>query len=642
VAAIRPAFLEDPQLRLIMFGGKGGVGKTTCSVATALHLAQRFPERAFVLASSDPAHSLFDSLDGTPLPDNLTYRELDFRQSLDEFKRQHAQHFRDIALRGTFLDDDDISRFLELSIPGFDELMAFLDIARWFQDSRGACMVVDTAPTGHTLRLLELPELMRMWIGAFDAMLAKHRYLARLYGTGDRRDASELFLEELQTSVDRLAALLSDPLHCRFVPVMLAEMMSVNETERLIARLADRKIAVTEILVNRLYPLNALCPVCQDAAQHQRSPLRECSVRFAGRALWGIPLRGGEVRGEAALAGFWDEVQQVQEPRGSERAAACVPPRVEQPIAVPGASVRLLLFAGKGGVGKTTLACATALGLGSSCAGRRTLLFSTDPAHSLGDRVGVPIGPQPVPLVPGVWAMEVDAEAEFVALKQRYLAEVEGFFDALLGRAGLDLEFDHEVIQRLLDLSPPGLDEVMALLRVVALFETGEYDLFVLDTAPTGHLIRLLETPELIDRWLKAVFGLFLKYRQVFRLPKIVDYLVGLSKQLKILRALLADPLQTQLYAVSILTEMALAETRDLVTACQAAQVHVPVLFLNLATPPGDCPLCRSAAAVEAGVRQQFAQRWPGLSQTVVYRCSEPNSLARLTELGHALYQLRC
>lgn len=638
MAAIQPSFLEDDELSLILFGGKGGVGKTTCSVATAIHLAKRSPQRAFLLASSDPAHSLFDSLAGSPLPANLEYREIDFRQSLERFKLAHSRHFRDIALRGTFLDEEDISRFLDLSTPGFDELMAFLDIASLLQDRAYACMVIDTAPTGHTLRFLELPDLMRTWIGAFDAMLAKHRYLAQLYGNSDTRAASDVFLEELLTSINRLAELLSDPVHCRFVPVMLAETMSTNETERLITRLNKLSIAVTDVLVNRLYPLQSDCPVCREARRRQQRELQGCEVRFAGLSLWGLPLYGDEVRGAGRLAGFWDGIDVVRDPTGPEPPPVRLPPRVDRPAPLPGPALRFLLFAGKGGVGKTTLACASSLCLAREYPDKRILLFSTDPAHSLADCLGLEIGPQQVPLAPGVWAMEVNAEAEFAELKERYVAEVEGFFDTLLNGAGMDLEFDHEVVQRILDLSPPGLDEVMALLRAVALFEANEYDLFVLDTAPTGHLIRLLETPELIDRWLKAVFGLFLKYRKVFRLPRIVDYLVGISKQLKLLRSLLGDPRRTQLFAVSILTEMALAETTDLLNACRDAGVHVPALFLNLATPPSSCPLCSSVAAAEALVGTHYDQILGSVHQSVVYRCNEPRQLERLAELGQALY----
>jgi len=92
--------------------------------------------------------------------------------------------------------------------------------------------------------------------------------------------------------------------------------------------------------------------------------------------------------------------------------------------------------------------------------------------------------------------MEIDAEAEFAVLREQYAVEVTEFFDRLLADQGLvDLEFEREALERMLDLVPPGLDELMALARVVALLEPGRDDLLVLDTAPTGHFVRLLELP---------------------------------------------------------------------------------------------------------------------------------------------------
>src|SRR3989304_745553 len=109
-----PAFLRDCAPRLLLFGGKGGVGTTTCATATALTLAGRWPESSYVLVSTDPAHSLADSLAGSPLPPNLPLVELDAGQRLAAFKSAPGRTLKEIAARGTFLAADDISRFLDL------------------------------------------------------------------------------------------------------------------------------------------------------------------------------------------------------------------------------------------------------------------------------------------------------------------------------------------------------------------------------------------------------------------------------------------------------------------------------------------------------------------------------------------------
>ena len=164
----------------------------------------------------------------------------------------------------------------------------------------------------------------------------------------------------------------------------------------------------------------------------------------------------------------------------------------------------------------------------------------------------------------------------------------------------VDIPFDRQVMEQVLDLSPPGLDEIMALLRAIEFREQGRYDFFVLDSAPTGHLLRLLELPELIDLWLKTFFRLLLKYRLTLRLLGLSRKFIKISRQLKVLRSLWRDPARTGLYAVSILTEMAFQETSDLLAVCGRLEMSVPVLFLNLATPARDCPLCAALNRREA------------------------------------------
>ncbi|HCF56768.1 MAG TPA: hypothetical protein DFS52_02065, partial [Myxococcales bacterium] len=251
-----------------------------------------------------------------------------------------------------------------------------------------------------------------------------------------------------------------------------------------------------------------------------------------------------------------------------------------------------------GGVGKTTLACATAIRLAREAPQRRILLFSTDPAHSLADCLDRPVGPQMTAVTAGLVALEMDAAADLEALKRQYRQEIDELFGALLG--SFDAPFDRAVMERLIELAPPGLDEIMAVTDAMGFL--AEYELLILDSAPTGHLVRLLEMPQLVDDWLKAFFELFLKYREVLRMPSMAERLVQLSKELRGFRALLRDPARAALYAVSIPTRMALEETRDLLSACGRIGVSVPVLFLNLRTPPSECEFCARRAGQERDI----------------------------------------
>ena len=649
-----PLFLRNNYLRLLFFGGKGGVGKTTCATATALRLAKHAAEASILIVSTDPAHSLADILADTSLPHNLTVIELDAEKSLAVFKKSHTQKLREIASRGTFFDEEDINEILELSLPGMDELMAFLDIAGWVEDETYDCIVVDTAPTGHTLKLLAMPALIKRWLEALDALLAKHRYMKKLFSGSYQPDELDKFLLGLAGSVKQMDALLQDSKRCCFVPVMLAEALSVDETLRLLKGLKQSKIPVTDIVVNRLYP-ESNCKVCSDRHIRQMRELGQLEGKISAYSLWGVSQYPEEIRGSAPLDMFWEglfplknhQAQttnpkpkiQNQQSKGNSESLTFFnqqSPIANQQSKLPVPEKRFLVFAGKGGVGKTTLACATAVRMARTFPDKGVFLFSTDPAHSLSDCLGKRIGSVPTEIIPGLTAMEIDAQAEFDGLKEKYAAELERFLLAL--SSDLDLTFDREVMERVMDLSPPGLDEVMALTLAMGFLAEERYQFFVLDSAPTGHLIRLLETPELIQQWLKMFFNLFLKYKRVFRLPEVSAQLIQISKDLKRLRALLKDSDRSALYVVTILTEMAFQETVDLVDACRRMEINVPSLFLNLVTPISECPLCSALYRNEAQIRKKFERIYPKKSQVMVHYVGETRGMQRIQALGEMIY----
>jgi arsenite-transporting ATPase len=623
-----PAFLENSALRLLLFGGKGGTGKTTCAAAAALRRARRNPRGRYLLVSTDPAHSLSDSLGDAPRPGNLEVEELDAGAALEAFRRRHAAELHEIASRGTFFSDGQIRSLLELSLPGLDELMAFLEIAERSQSGEWASILVDTAPTGHTLRLLEMPDVLGAWLAALDTLLAKHRYLRRVFAHETAPDHLDRFLEAVSRRVAEGKALLSNAEGCRFVPVMLAERLSVRETEGLIRALGKLAVPVEEIVVNRLYP--AECAV----AQAQREELNRVLERESWSALrlWGVPMYPNEVRG-AALGGFWDGARPLEAEPDLRPARTAGEWRVEGPAELPAPDLRLLIVGGKGGVGKTTIACAVALAAAREDPERRILLFSTDPAHSLGDCLDLEVGPRPVPVAAGLAAVELDAIQEFEALKEQYGAEIERLFAKLSQR--FELVFDRQAMEGLLDLAPPGLDEVMCLCRISELLEARRYDTVILDSAATGHLLRLLELPALAQDWLRVLFSILLDQQPLFRLPEFTAGLVGLSRNVKQLRKRLADAGQAQLWAVTIPTEMAIEETADLLAACDRMNIATPALFVNQVTGRGDCGLCTALRQREAACLEKLRQRFGGGRRlTLVERGSEPRGLEALGRAG--------
>src|SRR3990167_8967264 len=128
--------------------------------------------------------------------------------------------------------------------------MAFLEISQWVKGRDYDCIIVDTAPTGHCLHLLTMPQLMQQWLSALDALLAKHLYFKTRFNPSAPDDEIEDFLEHLAALVEEMEALLGDPARCRFVPVTLAEALSISETCALVHELGNLKVTISDMVVN--------------------------------------------------------------------------------------------------------------------------------------------------------------------------------------------------------------------------------------------------------------------------------------------------------------------------------------------------------------------------------------------------------
>ncbi|MEL6798097.1 MAG: ArsA family ATPase, partial [Planctomycetota bacterium] len=295
---------------------------------------------------------------------------------------------------------------------------------------------------------------------------------------------------------------------------------------------------------------------------------------------------------------------------------------------------RFTLVAGKGGVGKTTMSCASALRL--STQGRRTLIISTDPAGSLGDALGVDVGRDVVRITPRLDAMQLDADAELESLKTEYADELEGFFDGL----AMELSFDREALENLLELAPTGLDEVMALVRMTEVLDAAgddAYESIVIDTAPTGHTLRLLDLPEVVQAWLEQIFAVLLKYQDMISLPRLNDRLLRLSRGLKSLRELLGDPEQTTLLAVTIPTRLAVAETARLVDGARRLGVPVSGVIVNQVTSAGEDEVSAAIGARERREIETLRDAHASLPLATVYRCGDLRGVAALAALGERL-----
>lgn len=250
---------------VLFFGGKGGVGKTTCATAFAL-LASEKGKRT-LMVSTDPAHSTSDilqrQLDDQPqrLSEHLWALEIDAEREAEAYISGVQEHLRRVvkpALRG------EIDRQVEMArvSPGAEEAALFDRIAALMQDLRKAydLIVFDTAPTGHTLRLLSLPELMEAWIDGMISRRKQVNQMSRMWrnvagGTPDEeRDPIEQVLEERRRKFVRMRRVLLEPGRTAFIFVLTAEKLPILETQKAVTTLRRHDIPVGGLIVNRALP----------------------------------------------------------------------------------------------------------------------------------------------------------------------------------------------------------------------------------------------------------------------------------------------------------------------------------------------------------------------------------------------------
>lgn len=575
-----------------------------------------------LLISTDPAPSLADvliqPLSSVPRPvtvgDGVLHAaEIDARRAVRRWFAGRTAALERIALRATWLDREDVAGLLRLSLPGIDELAGLLEISRAGRSRRFDLVVVDTAPTGHTLRMLAMPEMLRRLARVFDSMQARHRTVVQALAGAYVPDESDALIEEIEREASALSSLLRDPRVSRVSWVTLPEPMAVEETVDAAATLSRAGIPLADVIVNRITPPPPTrCRWCDSRRIIEQRAIAGLGRRVVSASTLHVMARAREPRGAGALGALGAEIGAARHDRLSpvrsrrmSRWSANFPGGrgAARPIADQG--TRLVFFGGKGGVGKTTCAAATALVLAADSPATRVLLLSADPAHSLGDVLGQTVGEQPVRVRGGPSNLRVraiDAGRQLDTIRDRYGASVDRLFAALTsaGHSSLQVDAgqDHAVLRGLIDLAPPGIDELAAVIDVVDTIESNANALVIVDTAPTGHALRLLEMPAAVHDWTKALMSILLKYQAVGAFEEFGAVLLRLSKGIGRLRHLLGDADRTSFVAVTRAAALPRLETIDLLRRLEQIAVDVPVVIVN-AVGRGSCRRCRSEAAAE-------------------------------------------
>jgi len=471
--------------RFIFFSGKGGVGKTSMACVSAVRYADE--GKRTLIVTTDPASNLADVFEQTighritPIAGvpNLWAMEIDPDRATEEYKDRALAPIRAVfPPQIVRVIEEQMSGPCTAEVAAFDRFTDFLDVPT--QNEQAFDVVVfDTAPTGHTLRLLELPFA---WSHSIDAAAG---------GSGQTCIGPAAAIQDAKLKYERAMTIMGDPTQTTFVFVLHPEAIAVRETQRAIAELSKLDIHAHQLIINGIIPPEEKAnPLFAARAEMQARYLQqiETEIPLPARRMF---LLSGEIKGVGRVRDvgrmFFDGKRDT-----ATRAVLCHPAALPYTSSsdilqriLPNSHRRTLFFAGKGGVGKTVASCITAVWLARQ--GYRTLLVTTDPAAHLGDVLGVPVGDQVAPVagVPNLWAAKIDPKAAAEAYKARILEDAR--------RRGRPPEAIKVMAE---ELDSPCTEEMAAFDRFIDYASHEEdWQVIVFDTAPTGHTLRLLELP---------------------------------------------------------------------------------------------------------------------------------------------------
>ena len=309
--------------RLLLFGGKGGVGKTTTSSATAVWLADAGLK--VLLVSSDPAHSTSDSLDVElgPVPvevegvPGLFGLEMDPEAKLSNLLPKVGEAMSNMSTKGMgglgglgMMLDPSAKEELDgmksevktadMILPGLDEALAFDELLKHMENPTWDVVVFDTAPTGHTLRFLSLPELIEAWSGRLLRLMRVSGGLRSMLFGRKESEAMKEELERFRRRVLHVRRVLSDPATSSFTLVTIPERMGINETMRAYDSLVEYKLPIGGCLVNRITPAFDH-PYLQKRREQELARIEELTEQLAGVNVGQLELAETEIVGLEAL-----------------------------------------------------------------------------------------------------------------------------------------------------------------------------------------------------------------------------------------------------------------------------------------------------------------------------------------------------
>lgn len=608
--------------------GKGGVGKTTVSCALALHLAARHPRQSTLLMSTDPAHSLADMLeikDKTGphrlagIKGKVSVWQIDSDREFKKFLEGNREGILNIVENGTFFNREEIAPLLDTTLPGMSEVAGLLALRDMLESGEHDHIVIDTAPFGHTLRLFELPGHFQRFLNFLEVASSRDDLLAQRFGGRTSRPAHG-FLDKWQATVRQVREAFSAD-QAEVLLVTSPETFSLNEAVRCVDALKESasEMRLGGIVLNRVVVSVESCQRCRARVLQGKKAVQFLKQKFPHvPRLIGIDP-GNPLLGAPQLQRFGDMVF------AGVRANLAAPPPKTAKRAIkfvkakwPTAKTRLSFTLGKGGVGKTTVTAALAFHERSLSKDVHVTICSTDPAPSLDDIFQKDIGDQMVSVLgdPGLGAMEMDAVFEFRRWAARIKQQLSAGTSMQSGGLHVDLTFEKEVFAALMDVVPPGVDEVFVIFRILDLLEAKHGSVFI-DMAPTGHALELLRMPDRILLWSRLLLKSLAAHRTLALAQDVAVELAGLGQRVRKLLELMRDPKQSRAWAVMLPEPVPDRQTQRLLAAIKEIGVAVDSVFVNrvlLESAPADkktgCKTCLRAQNWQLATLQSLQKKY--------------------------------
>ena len=607
----------------IFFSGKGGVGKTSMACTHAVRLAEE--GKKTLIVTTDPASNLGDVFEQaighqiTPIQGmpNLWAMEIDPDKATQEYIDKAMAPIR-AAFPPQIVQvmEEQMSGPCTAEVAAFDRFTDFLETPAK-GDTAFDVVIFDTAPTGHTIRLLELPA---EWSQSIDAASA---------GSGQTCLGPAAAIQDAKHKYERAVAAMRQSDQTTFIFVLHPEAISIKETRRAISELSKLGIQNYRLIVNGIIP--------PEAAQNALFAARaEMQVRYLAQIEAEMPypqqrmtLLSGEIKGVQRLRQvakiFFDgssASRTFEAERVEPQTATLATPLVDLRARIqPNGHHRTVFFAGKGGVGKTVASCITAVWLARQ--GYKTLLLTTDPAAHLGDVLDSPVGDEiaPVSGQPNLWAVKIDPKAAAETYRTRILDDARR-----RGRPEKAIAVMEE------ELNSPCTEEMAAFDKFIEYASLDEWQSVVFDTAPTGHTLRLLELP--VD-WSKQLDVKIFASVETSAADDVAKQRFG--KVIEMMR----DPEQSTFAFVMYPEATPILEAWRAARELGTVGIHPGLVVANMVIPPQEANTTFSHArrAMQEKYLVEITERFGLPVAQIPLLPQEIKGLEMLAKLGEQIYQ---